>query len=190
MRFQAALCALLVWSTGVAAVSPQDVDVFDRPVLPLLSRGRPTMVLYANRGTGESVHAPATQMSVRLKDVPFVTLVRVDLRGLPSLFRGIARRKIKSSHDDSVEEYDRAYKAAGVNPPPDASDRLVFVVDNDGAAHQAVGLPEGFHEALAVVLDCQGREVTRGAFPREVERIEQAIRVSKCPPPPAQARRP
>jgi hypothetical protein len=180
MKRQLALCALLLWAGGVQAFSIHDVDVFDRPVAPLLSRGRPTLVLYANRTTQNAVHEPATQLAVRLRDVPFVTLVRVDLRGVPSLFRGWARRTIRNRHHDGVEEYQRAFRAVGAAAPTDAADRLVLMVDPDGSAEQEVGLPAGFSEALALVLDCRGNELARGMFPREAERIEHAIRSGQC----------
>lgn len=166
---------LLAGSTSAAAFHENEVDVMNRPVAPLLSRGRPVLVLYCNRATrwvGES----ATRMAVRLWDVPFTTLVHVDLRGIPSLFHGIARHTIRRSQEEGVENYRREFRQAGVEPPGDASERLVLVADPDGAAHAAVGLPEGFKESVAVVYDAQGNEVARGTFPRDADRIERAIR--------------
>lgn len=171
------LVALLVaTSAGAATLDERGRDVFDRPVAELVSRGLPTLVLYANKGTKDAIQGPATEMAVRLHDVSFVTVVHVDLREVPSFFRGIARGKIRNSQQDAAARYADAYRQRGYPVPADFSDRLIFVADSDGAPHQAIGLGRGFNEAQAAVFDAQGREVFRGSFPRAVGQFEQAIR--------------
>jgi hypothetical protein len=177
MRRWLVLIALLTAvQADASTLDTSGKDIFDRPVAELVSHGLPTMVLYANKATKDTVQGPATQMAVRLHDVPFVTLVHIDLRDVPALFRGIARGKIRNSHRNGVERYVEAFRSLGFAPPDDAFNRLIFVSDNDGGPQQALGLNRGFSEALAIVYDGQGQEICRGPFPRDLDRIEQALR--------------
>ena len=74
--------ALVLLLGGVVLAAASDErDVFDRPVAPQLL-GRPRLVLYTNRNTKEETADPASRMAIRLRDVGYVTVVRVDLRGI------------------------------------------------------------------------------------------------------------
>lgn len=160
-----------VWAVVLAALvrpdSAQELDIYDRPVVAQLE-GRPRLCLYANRHTPADVtRVAARALSDRLEPHDYVTLLRVDLRGIPTLFEGFAISRMKRAYEASTN-------AERLASHPDG--RLVFVADSYGQHHAAIGLERGFPEAYAVVEDAQGRELARGAFPREIVRIEAALR--------------
>jgi hypothetical protein len=166
--------AVAVWSRLMLA-DTADRDVFDRPVLDVVA-GRPTFVLFANRATKEATSRSGTDLAVRLHDVDYATVVRVDLRGIPGLFESIARMLMRDSHEKGLEEIRRRLRQDALVPHREFGRHLAIVADPDGVTHRAAGLPKGFSEAEAVVIDRDGREIARGAFPREAGRIEAAIR--------------
>src|SRR4051812_45690044 len=164
--------ALMLAAVLTAALSPSSSDIFGRPV-PDASR-RPTIVLYANRPTEDAVLKPLADLSARFSELDPLVIVRIDLRGLPSLFRGFADRNMRSAFVAGLERYREECRQLGREPNPAPERSLYFVPDPDGHSSQAAGLPKGFHEALAIVLDKNGHEVLRAPFPRDEQRIEQA----------------
>ncbi len=174
MRQTAALLVSFVAIASAALTSDEERDIFDRPITPLVA-GRPRLVLFANRDTRDGTSDPANQLSVRLHQVPYVTVVRVDLRGIPSLFEGVARTKIQRAHDESIQRSRTLYESQGITPPIDLPSRLLFIGDSNGDSHRAQGLKKGFSPALAIVEDAEGREVVRGLFPDELDKIEAAL---------------
>ncbi len=166
-------------------------DVYDRPLGQFIGQGEPVLIIYANRGTRGSVEGPATELAFRLHDVPFVTVVRADLRGVPGLFHGIARNRMRSDHAAAVQRYVDGYKSRGFAVPVDVSDHLIFVLDENGGPHDRLGLKQGFTQAMALVLDGTGREVLRAEFPQDADRVEMAIRnAASGGSPKAEGRRP
>ncbi len=179
-RFARALSIVglsLVAATAVASVGPVgEVDVFDRPTAPVFGGGLPVLVLYASRGTEAASTAPARAIAEQLADLPYVTLVRVDLRDVPGLFHGIARTIIRASHDRSLTRtVEREAKAGRTVDRERLSARLLLVVDNEGLSHSAEGLAEGFPLPVAIVVDPEGREVARGTLPADRDVIAAAL---------------
>jgi hypothetical protein len=166
----AALGLLLALTAGAS-----EHDVFDRPVEPRLA-GRPRLVLYANRHTRMDVRVQAAEMAHRLHRLAYVTVVRVDLRGIPGLFESFAYGNMRDAYAETTRTSRERRAAEGLPIPSDLDDRLIFVPESHGQRHQQMGLARGFEEALAVVEDAQGRELARGVFPQEIGRIEAALR--------------
>jgi hypothetical protein len=176
------MLAALVASPALAA----ERDVFDRDVAPLLE-GRPRLVLLANRHTARDVRTQASELALRLHALAYVTVVRVDLRGVPGLFESFAHATMRDAHAESTRESRARRLALGLPVPPDLDDRLVFVPDSDGERHQALGLGRGFDEALVVVEDALGRELLRAPFPRDFARVESSLRALAAPAAPGPA---
>jgi hypothetical protein len=180
MRRVVVLAALLVSTVAQAAGNP--VDVFDRPIAPVLTRNQPKLILYANQKTEDQIAHPGDLIAAHLKNVPYITVVRVDLRGVPGFFLGMARKVMQGRQTEGNEKYSELARAAGLKPP-EASERLHLVMEADGAAHQSMGLGQGFGHALAVVLDNTGREILRTAFPEGANLVEKALREAAQPAP-------
>ena len=149
-------------------------DIFDRDV-PVLS-ARPTVVLFANRATGDAIQDPLSDFSVRTDDLHPLIIVRLDLRDLPGLFRGFAYGNMRSRFSRALKCYKDESARLGHEPIQHAEDSLFFVVEDDGKAHRAQGLPPGFRTALAIAYDATGREIARGPFPASAPLLEQALR--------------
>lgn len=182
----ACLVAVAVSAAGpppFAMAGADEEDVIGRPVSQVFSSGRPVLLLYANEQTQADTDEPGTAFAVRVRDVPMAMVVRVDLRDVLGMFHFVARRVMRGRHAQSMEEYAKRAKAAGRTPMKDPEQRLYIVADEAGVTHAAVGLPKGFTRALAIVLDADGRERARGAFPTDAAKLEAALRAAAPAPP-------
>lgn len=170
-----ALVSLLATLPLLAATSG-DRDILGRPVP--MSAGRPTIVVYANRATGDPIQKALADVSVRLAEIRPVVVVRVDLRDLPGLFKGFAASRIKTRYTDGIKLYESECQRLGVAANPHPQDSLFFVSDENGQPHQTVGLAPGFHEAVAVAYDAEGQELIRVPFPKGADLIERSVRAA------------
>jgi hypothetical protein len=170
-----AIAFLLLWP---AISRAEELDIFDRPVAPQVAGTRPVLVLYANRATRRGTGEPADELALKLHDVPYITVVRVDLRGIPSFLGDFSQSSMRDAYRENVERSARLYRDAGLATPAELGHTLVMIGDPNGASHAAVGLAKGFGEAVGVVLDSHGNELFRGAFPRELPKFEEVLRRS------------
>jgi hypothetical protein len=156
-------------------VRAEEVDIFGKAVGPQVDH-HAVLALYTNRGTRTAATSGAEELALRLAHVPYTTLVRIDLRGVPFFLEGMVRSSIRDGYAESAQRSRDMYQKAGLPSPDKLGHQLVMVADANGASHAAQGLAKGFDEALAIVFDADGREVTRGSFPREMQKIEAAMR--------------
>lgn len=173
MRFIAVLACLLGLLVAIPAQASELTDIFGREVP--LGQGRPAVVLYANRDTRAVLREHAYQFAYALRAEHPIIVVHVDLRDIPSFFRGVARRELRKSHQQSLESMRRLFREQGQEPPEDLETSLYMVADADGAPHRQLGLEKGFHEALAQAVSASGRELARAPFPVAADVISQAI---------------
>ena len=151
-------------------------DVFDRPLAELAPRGTPVLELYSDKQTKVELATSAPQMAYDNRDWRFVTVVYIDLSGVPGLFHGYAKGKIRAGWTRTIEHIRTLFRMRGDAPPGDLERDVAFVADSDGARREAAGLPRDFGQALAIVRDGEGREVARGVFPRDRARVEEVLR--------------
>lgn len=181
MRFwrRCSVALLALASFGATSDAPKiGTDVFGRPLEPRLGRGWPAIVVYANQQVDDAISKPLRELSDRLFNEPYITVVHVDLRGVPSMFHGIARNVIRDKHKQSIEHYRSECRRRGVEPYSFADHTLIFIADGEGRSHTAMGLRKNFKEAFMVVLDGDGNEVARGPYPRAAPALEKALRQS------------
>lgn len=170
---RAAIVAVLVTLSSLTARAA-DLDVFERPVP--FGAGRPTVLLLANRDCAAAVGGPLARMSFDLRDLDLVVIVRVDLRGIPSLLHGFARSNMRGRQQAGIERFKQECAANHVPAPDDIGGGLYFVAEPDGEAHRRAGLARGFPTGFAIVYDGEGHEVARGPFPQEAQTLAKALR--------------
>ncbi|WP_338869621.1 hypothetical protein [Myxococcus stipitatus] len=173
MRKLAALVGLL----GVLGVLPASAaelkDVFGREVP--IGKGRPAVVLYANKGTRDELREHAYQFVYDVRAGKPIVVVRVDLRDVPGLFKGMAKGEIKKSHAESLDLMRNLFQEHGETPPPELDSSLYMVADSKGEPHESVGLKKGFKNVYAQVLDPSGQELARGPFPQSAGSLGKAV---------------
>jgi hypothetical protein len=179
MRIIVALACMLGLLGALPAHAAELQDVFGRAVP--LGQGRPAVVLYANRDTREVLRSHAFQFAYQLRREYPIVVVHVDLRDVPSFFRGAARRELRKSHRESIEAIQRLFHDHGQQPPADLETSLYLVADSNGAPHRALGLEKGFLQVLAQALSPAGLELARGHFPESAPSIGRAIQSSLAP---------
>lgn len=148
-------------------------DVFGREVP--LGQGRPTVVLYANRDSRDVLREHALRFAYELRHQRPIVVVRVDLRGVPGLFKGAANREIRKIHNDSLGKVRELFHARGQQPPADLEESLFMVADSSGAPHSALGLEKGFRQVFVQAVSPRGHELARGRFPEAAGAISRAL---------------
>lgn len=168
----ATLAAALFALPAFAAQAPR--DAFGRSVP--IGEGRPALVFYSNEDTREVMEQHAFAMSYELREEKPIVVVRVDLRGVPGMFKGMARKEVRKAHRESVAAMEQVFRDNGMEPPTKEIDQSLYMVpDFGGRIHSKHGLREGFQTVFAEVRAPDGDVVTTGRFPDEVSRISDAV---------------
>lgn len=155
-------------------MAEQPRDVFGRPVP--MGEGRPTLVFFSNEGTREVMQKHVYDLSWQLRDEEPVVVVHVDLRGVPGMFKGTARREVRKAHRESVEIMERYMRQQGMEPEPGQVHRSLYMIpDFAGAAHASHGLRKGFRTVFAQAHDRTGELLTTARFPDQAARLTQAV---------------
>lgn len=169
------------WMVAAAALIATPVLASPGPSKDVLGRqlpedgGRPTVVIYTNRGTEDSLGKHALPMLYDLRDENPRVVVKVDLRDVPGLFHGTARGKIKQGYYDSLRDMEQLFAKKGEKAPKDMAQQFFLVADSKGESHQAVGLAKGFDVPVVQAFGADGRELARGAFPKARAKVERAL---------------
>ncbi len=173
MRNIAALVCLLGLLGAIPAKAAGLEDVFGRQVP--IGEGRPAVVLYANKGTRDALKKTAYQFVYDVRAEKPIVVIRVDLRDVPGLFKGMAKGEIKKSHRESLELMKDLFARRGEAPPAELESSLYMVADTQGEPHQSLGLQKGFDQVFAQVLSPEGHELARGPFPQSARALGRAI---------------
>lgn len=176
MRNIAALACLLGLLGAIPAQAAELKDVFGREVP--IGQGRPTLVLYANRGTRDELRQNVYQFVYDVRAQKPIVVVHVDLRDVPGLFKGMAKGEIKKSHRESLELMRNVFREHGQPAPAELDSSLFMVADSKGEPHKSIGLNKGFDQVVATVLNPSGQEVARGPFPDSARKLGQAMNVN------------
>lgn len=169
----AGLACVLGLLGAIPAHAEELKDVLGRDVP--IGQGRPALVLYANRGTREVLREHAFQFAYTLREEKPIVVVHVDLRDIPGLFKGRARKEIRKSYNESLDLMKKLFRDHGESPPVNLESSLFMVADSDGESHKGLGMQKGFREAVAQAVSPTGQELTRGPFPKAAQSIGQAI---------------
>ncbi|NMO19853.1 hypothetical protein HPC49_29710 [Pyxidicoccus fallax] len=173
MKKLAALACLFTLLGAIPAQAAESKDVFGREIP--IGQGRPTVVLYANKGTRDELRQHVYKFIYDVRDEKPIVVVHVDLRDVPGLFKGMAKGEIRKSHKESLDLMRDVFRQHGEAPPPELETSLFMVADSKGEPHKAMGLAKGFGQVVAKVLDPSGAEVARGPFPQSARQFVQAI---------------
>ncbi|WP_224248405.1 hypothetical protein [Hyalangium gracile] len=173
MKTIAALICLLGLLGTIPAHAAESTDVLGRQVP--VGQGRPALVLYANRGTRDELRTTAYPFIYGLRGAQPIIVVHVDLRDVPGLFKGLARKELVKSYRSSLEEMRRLFREKGEAPPVDLESSFFLVADSKGHPHDELGLKKGFDQVVAQALSPSGQELARGPFPQSAPAIGNAI---------------
>ncbi|MBZ4421163.1 hypothetical protein [Myxococcus sp. RHSTA-1-4] len=173
MRKIAALACLLGLLGAIPAHAAENKDVFGREIP--IGEGRPTVVLYANKGTRDELRQHVYDFIYDVRKEKPIVVVHVDLRDVPGLFKGMAKGEIRKSHQESLDLMRDVFRQHGEAPPPELETSLFMVADSKGEPHESMGLQKGFKQVVAKVLDPAGAELARGPFPQSARQFVRAM---------------
>ncbi|QSQ19710.1 hypothetical protein JY651_31020 [Pyxidicoccus parkwayensis] len=173
MRKIAVLASLLGLFAAIPVQAAELKDVFGKDVP--IGQGRPTLVLYANRGTRDELRQSIYKFIYDVREQKPIVVVHVDLRDVPGLFKGMAKGEIKKSHLESLDLMRNEFREHGQPAPAELDSSLFMVADAKGEPHQSMGLNKGFDHVVATVLNASGQEVARGPFPDSARKLGQAM---------------
>ena len=173
MRKIAALAGLLALMGAIPAQAAGLQDVFGKEVP--IGQGRPTVVLYANKGTRDELRQHVYQFVYDVRAEKPIVVVHVDLRDVPGLFKGMAKGELRKSHRESLELMKELYRKHGQPVPAELESSLYMVADSKGEPHESMGLQKGFDQVVAKVLSPSGQELARGPFPQSARKLSQSM---------------
>lgn len=173
MKSIAALTCLLGLLGAIPAVAADSTDILGREVP--IGQGRPAVVLYANRGNREELRGTAYEFLYGLRGAQPIVVVHVDMRDIPGLFKGVARKEIAKSYRSSLAQMRKVFSDKGQPPPADLESSFFMVADSKGKPHEALGLKKGFDTVVAQAVSPSGQELARGPFPQVANTIGQAL---------------
>ena len=149
-------------------------DIFGRQVP--VGDGRPALVFYTNEDTRDVLQEHAFALSYDLREKEPIVVVHVDLRGVPGMFKGVARREVRKAHKESVAFMEKYFRDRGIEPPAGSINESLYMVPNyGGQKHKERGLRKGFKSVVAEVRSPEGELVTTGRFPQEKSRLSRAV---------------
>lgn len=168
-----ATLACLLGLLGSIPAHAAETDILGREVP--IGQGRPAVVLYANRGNREELRGSAYDFIYGLRAARPIIVVHVDMRDIPGLFKGMARKEIAKSYRSSLEQMQKLFSDKGEQPPADLQSSFFMVADSQGEPHEALGLKKGFDTVFAQAVSSSGQELARGPFPQTASVIGRAI---------------
>ena len=123
----------------------------DRTVKPRQPDARYLVLVFQSQKTARAM-API-QDKVRRKfpaaeDVRIASVV--DLRGVPRMFRGMAKSALKQAYHDAADHLPADW------PSADPADYVIILPDWKGDVFKAFGIADANEKAAAIVIDQQG----------------------------------
>jgi hypothetical protein len=173
MKSIAALACLLGLLGATPAFAANSTDILGREVP--IGQGRPAVVLYANRGNREELRRTAYEFVYGVRAANPIIVVHVDMRDVPGLFKGMARKEIAKSYRSSLDQMRKLFSDNGQQPPVDLESSFFMVADSQGKPHEAMGLKKGFDTVVAQAVSSSGQELARGPFPQVATAIGRAL---------------
>lgn len=178
------LAGLLALVGAIPAQASELQDVFGKDIP--IGEGRPTLVLYANKGTRDELRQHVYQFIYDVRSEKPIVVVHVDLRDVPGFFKGMAKGEIRKSHRESLELMKDLFRKHGQPVPAELESSLYMVADSKGEPHKSMGLQKGFKQVVAKVLSPSGQELARGPFPQSARKLGQSLASAPVANPPAQ----
>jgi hypothetical protein len=156
MRTLALLLTLAVAAPALAdgparPISPTIADPDGRPFALESSRGRPVALIVVSRYTRKEAERINDALTPLAGHVEVITAV--DFMGIPGLFHGYARRKIREAQTRSpihmlVDEHGQWRRFFGVAPDKRVD---ILVIDRDGLLRGRFAGPKEVHAALDLI---------------------------------------
>jgi hypothetical protein len=168
-----ALTLALAAAPGRAQAAQPMRDAFGRTV-PTGS-GRPALVFYTNRHTRDELEKYAFQAAFQLRALRPIVVVHVDLRDVPGMFKGMARREVVKAHRESIAEMASLFRRQGLTPPADLDESLFMIPSTGGEAHAALGLRADDRQVIAHVVGQSGQVLGRGSVPSDLPRLARTL---------------
>ena len=134
-------------------------------------RGRPVVVIFGGRDSGEQVRQIARTIRDRYGDEELPMISVLDLHGVPRPLHGLIRGRLRSVYQEAVREATTDMRARGRSVPPDMSAAIVLLPDWDGAVTRSFGLSGVDRQAVAVLIGGDGAIRGHGAGAQAGEQI-------------------
>jgi cytochrome oxidase Cu insertion factor (SCO1/SenC/PrrC family) len=126
-------------------------------------RGRTVVAVFGGRDSAEQVKQ-AVQTIRRTHDPDQLPVLSVsDLEAVPRPARIIPKQQLKKAFEEAVQDLSATLEASGKQPSDDPGKDVIMLMDWKGEAVRGFGLSDVDHEAVAVVVDGNGRILGSGS---------------------------
>ena len=119
-------------------------------------RGRPVVVTFGGRDSGEQVRRIARTIRDRYDDEELPIISVLDLHGVPRPLHGLVRGRLQGGYQEAVREATTSLRERGRPLPADMTAAIVLLPDWDGAVTRSFGLSGVDRQAVAVLIDGDG----------------------------------
>jgi hypothetical protein len=159
----AGLVAVLVLAASTAALAgPLDFsDVLGRACGPGRYKGRPYLMVMANRVNEPEAYRATITMSVKHLKQDLQPVVVFDLRTLNPLYRAFARTAMKRTGKRAIKDVTAKAAEAGQTVRPDIAEHTHLVPDDGGVIAQAVNVDKENTKPTFILYDKAGNEKAR-----------------------------
>jgi hypothetical protein len=134
-------------------------------------RGQTVVATFGGKDSAEQVQRAVETIRGRYDPDEVPILGVSDLGGVPRPVRAIAKSQLKKGFDAAVKNLSGAREAAGKPPLADPARGVVMLLDWKGEVPRSFGLSDVGQEAVAVVIDAEGRILGSGSGAQAGEEI-------------------
>lgn len=126
-------------------------------------RGRKVVAVFASRDSGDQASRISQTLRGRFGHDELALVSILDMHSLPKLMQPVAKAMLKKAYNDAVAQLKTDFQAKGEPPPADPSQFVVMLPDWDGKVTASFGITDVKSQAVAVLIDENGRRIGSGA---------------------------
>lgn len=126
-------------------------------------RGRKLVAVFASRESGDQARKITRTLRDRFSHDELATISILDMHSLPKMMHPVVKGLLKKAYGEAVGQLTAELRAKGEPPPADPSQFVVMLPDWDGKVTASFGINDVKKQAVAVLIDENGRRVGSGA---------------------------
>jgi hypothetical protein len=134
-------------------------------------RGRKLVAIFASKDTGEQARNITRALRARFRHDELATVSVLDMHSVPKLVQPVVKGLLNKAYGEAVEQLQGEFRAKGEPPPDDPSQFVVMLPDWDGKVTASFGIKDVKKEAVAVLIDENGRRVGSGTGEQAAHQI-------------------
>lgn len=134
-------------------------------------RGRKLVAVFASKDSGDQARGITRAIRDRFGHDQVAMVSILDMHALPRMMQPVAKALLKKAYKEAVEKLEAEFRAKGEPPPADPSQFVVMLPDWDGKVTASFGVTDVKKQAVAVLIDENGRRIGSGSGDQGGEQV-------------------